>query len=62
MRIPSSVHEIIDALLMEFKEGKNKDYLLGYIKAIEYLDVPEVEQYVILQDFVEMLFSYEPQK
>ena len=62
MRIPDSIHEIIDVLLMEFKEGKNKDYLLGYVKGIEYFDEPEVEKLTLLQDFVEFLFGYEPQK
>ena len=57
MRITDDVLEIIKELLSRFEEGKNEDWLNGFIEALDMDNGMDSLKKRIVSDFVYLLFD-----
>jgi len=58
MRVTEDITDVMDMVYIRFKEGKDENYLNGYIEGINEYDELEHEKYEVLSSFVYLLFNY----
>ena len=61
MKFTDNEIDIAQCIWNRFVEGKERDFLMGYLLGITEYDELEHEKYLALEEFIYALFNYKPQ-